>query len=174
MIQEKFQKKKKLKNVTIFSNNLNLIFGLENVEIWFFLYFQKSCRELNFLLKDTNTESIGILNRNLQPIHQTGAEDNTSSASSSISFQNLNGDQHQIHSSLSKQVYLPPQLQKKTNNLALKLSHLFPYKQRRPLPFLAPHSLQRASEKRKKKSCCATIILTLVVVQHFLAFSLAL
>ena len=39
MIQEKFQKKKKLKNVTIFSNNLNLIFGLENVEIWFFSLF---------------------------------------------------------------------------------------------------------------------------------------
>ena len=36
---EKFQKCSK--NVTIFSSNLNRIFGLENVEIWFSLFPRK-------------------------------------------------------------------------------------------------------------------------------------
>ena len=44
-----------------------------------FLYFWKSCRELNFL---SNTESIGIWRRNLESKYETDAEDNTSSASS--------------------------------------------------------------------------------------------
>ena len=93
------KKKKSSKNVTIFSSKLNRIFGLENVEIWF---------------------------RKLEPKYETGAKDNTSSASSLTSFQNSNGDQHQICSSLSKQVYLLPQLQKKANNLTIKLIHPFP------------------------------------------------
>ena len=53
-----------------------------------FLYFWKSCRELNFLLKNINLESIRILNRNLEPKYKTGVEDNTSLASSSTFFQN--------------------------------------------------------------------------------------
>ena len=39
---QKFQKTEKCsKNVTIFSSNLNFIFGLENVEIWFSLFLEK-------------------------------------------------------------------------------------------------------------------------------------
>ena len=42
MIHKKFQKKHKmLKNVTIFSSNLNRIFGLKNIEIWFSLFLEK-------------------------------------------------------------------------------------------------------------------------------------
>ena len=67
-----------------------------------FLYFWKSCRELNFLSKNTNSESIGILSKKLETKYETCAENNTSLASSSTSFQNSNGDQHQIRSSLSK------------------------------------------------------------------------
>ena len=89
------------KNVTIFSSNLNLMFGLENVE-YGFLYLWKSCKELNFLSKNTNPKSIGILSRKLEPKYEIGVEDNTSSTSSSTSFQNSNGDQHQICSSLIK------------------------------------------------------------------------
>ena len=47
-----------------------------------FLYFWKSCRELNLLSKETNQESIEILRRKLEPKYETGAEDNTSSTSS--------------------------------------------------------------------------------------------
>ena len=44
-----FKKKKKeqekcSKKVTIFSNNLNCIFGLENIEIWFSLFLEKLYR----------------------------------------------------------------------------------------------------------------------------------
>ena len=43
MIHEKIQKNRKMlkKKVTIFSSNLNHIFGLENVEIWFSLFLEK-------------------------------------------------------------------------------------------------------------------------------------
>ena len=43
MILEKIQKNRKMlkKNVAIFSSNLNRIFGLENVEIWFSLFLEK-------------------------------------------------------------------------------------------------------------------------------------
>ena len=54
-----------------------------------FLYFWKSCRELNFLSKNTNPESIGSLSRKFEPKYETGAEDNTNSASSSTFFQNF-------------------------------------------------------------------------------------
>ena len=42
-IHEKIQKNRKMlkKKVTIFSSNLNHIFGLENVEIWFSLFLEK-------------------------------------------------------------------------------------------------------------------------------------
>ena len=86
---KKFKKTEKWsKNVIIFSSNLNLSFGLENVEIWFSL-FQKSCRELNFLSVNTNPESIGILNRKLEPKYEIGAKDNTNSTSFSTFFQNF-------------------------------------------------------------------------------------
>ena len=54
-----------------------------------FLYFYKSCRELNFLSKNINPESIGILSSKLWPKYETGAEDNTNSALSSIFSQNF-------------------------------------------------------------------------------------
>ena len=160
-----------LKNVTIFSSNLNRIFGLENVEIWFSLYW-KSCRELNFLYKTLILNQLEFWAKS-QSQNMKQVQKITHVQQSSISFQNSNRDQHQICSSLFKQVYLLPQLQKKSNNLALKLSHPFPYNERRPLPFSEPHSLWRAREKVENKSCCATIILTLVVVQYFFTFSLA-
>ena len=92
---ESFQKCSK--NVTIFSSNLKRIFDLEKVEILFFL-FLKTLQMIEFPFKNTNFESIGILNRKLEPKYQVGA------ASSSTSFQNSNGDQHQICSNLFKQV----------------------------------------------------------------------
>ena len=48
--------------------------------------------------KKTNFESIGILSRKVELKYEAGA------ASSSTSFQNSNGDQHQIRSSSFKQV----------------------------------------------------------------------
>ena len=63
-----------------------------------FLYFWKSGRWLNFLSKKTNLKSIGIFSIKLEPKYEAGA------ASSSTSFQNSNGDQHQIRSSSFKQV----------------------------------------------------------------------
>ena len=54
-----------------------------------FLYFRKSCRELNFLSVNTNPESIGILNRKLEPKYEIGAKDNTNSTSFSTFFQNF-------------------------------------------------------------------------------------
>ena len=57
---EKFQKiteKCYKKKVTIFSNLKTFKFG--------FLYFWKSCRELNFLSKDKNPKTIEILSRKL-------------------------------------------------------------------------------------------------------------
>ena len=54
-----------------------------------FLYFYKSCRELNFFSKNINPELIGILSRKLWPKYEIGAEDNINSASSSIFFQNF-------------------------------------------------------------------------------------
>ena len=63
-----------------------------------FLYFYKSCRELNFLSKNINPESIGILSRKLWPKYETGAED------LHTSFKISNGDQTQICSSLSNRL----------------------------------------------------------------------
>ena len=54
-----------------------------------FLYFWKSCIELNFLSKNTNPESIGILSSKLWPKYETDAKDNTNSALSSIFSQNF-------------------------------------------------------------------------------------
>ena len=54
-----------------------------------FLYFYKSCRELNFLSKNINPESIGILSSKFWPKYETSAEDNTNLALSSIFSQNF-------------------------------------------------------------------------------------
>ena len=54
-----------------------------------FLYFYKSYIKLNFLSKKINSESIEILSSKLQPKYETGAEDNTNSALSSIFSQNF-------------------------------------------------------------------------------------
>ena len=54
-----------------------------------FIYFYKSYRELNFLSKNINPESIGIWSSKLWPKYETGAEDNTNSALSSIFSQNF-------------------------------------------------------------------------------------
>ena len=77
------KKKKSSKNVIIFNSNLNRIFGWKTLKFGF-LYLNKSFRELNFLSKNVNLESIGILSRKLWPKYETGAEDNTNSALSSI------------------------------------------------------------------------------------------
>ena len=69
------------KNVTIFSSNLNLFLTGKTLKFRF-LYFWQSCRELNFLSKSTNSKSIGIFSRKLESKYETGAEDNTNSASS--------------------------------------------------------------------------------------------
>ena len=136
-----FKNRKMPKNTLLFSTATGIAFLACKTLKFGFLFFCKRCIELNFLSKNNNLESIGILSRKLEPKYETGAEDNTSSTSSSISFQNSNRNLHQIRSSLFKQVYLLPQLQKKANNLVLKLSPPFPCKERRPLPFFAPHSL---------------------------------
>ena len=54
-----------------------------------FFYFYESYSELNFLSKIINSESIGILSCKLWPKYETGAEDNTNSALSSIFSQNF-------------------------------------------------------------------------------------
>ena len=83
-----FKNYRKCSKASIFSINLNCIFGLEKIEIWFSLFW-KSCRKLNFFSKNTNPESIGILSRKLKPKYETDAKDNTNLASSSTFFQNF-------------------------------------------------------------------------------------
>ena len=105
---KKFKKKKKVQK-TLLSSAATWIAFLAWKKLKFsFLYLWKNCRELNFISKNTNLESIAILNRKLKLKYETSAEDNTSSASSSTSFQNSNEDQHQIRSSSFKQIYLLP------------------------------------------------------------------
>ena len=101
----KKKKKTAQKNIIILCSTLNCTFGLEKVEIWFSLFLEKLYRiefSLDKKKKKTNIESIGILHRKLEPKYEIGSKDNTSSASSSTSFQNSNRDQHQIRSSLFK------------------------------------------------------------------------
>ena len=93
---ENFQKCSK--SVTIFSSNLKCIFGLENVEILFSLFLKK-LQIIEFPFKKTSIlNQLEFLSRKLEPKYEASA------ASSSTSFQNSNGDQHQIHSSSFKQV----------------------------------------------------------------------
>jgi len=61
---------------------------------------------LNLLSKDTHLESIGILNGKLEPKYEAGA----------ASFQNLNGDQNQIHSSSFQKVTLSLSFRRKLTN----------------------------------------------------------
>ena len=109
MIHEKFKKKRKRKNAqkTSLSSAVTWIAFLVRETLKFgFLYFYKSCRELNFLSKNINRESIGILSSKLWPKYETGAEDNTNSALSSIFSQNFKWVQRQICSSLSNRLIL--------------------------------------------------------------------
>ena len=88
----KNSKKKRKKNAqkTSLSSAATWIAFLVRKTLKFgFLYFFKSCRELNFLSKNINPESVGILSSNLWPKYETGAEDNTNSALSSIFSQNF-------------------------------------------------------------------------------------
>ena len=90
-----------------------------------FLYFWKSCREFNVLSKNTNLKSIGILNKKLKPKFKQVQKKTQVQHHLQLPFK------IQICSRLFKQIYLLPQFQKKANNLALILSHPFPYKERR-------------------------------------------
>ena len=101
-----FKNRKMPKNTLLFSTATGITFLACKTLKFGFLFFCKRCIELNFLSKNNNLESIGILSRKLEPKYETGAEDNTSSTLSSTSFQNSERDQHQIYSSLFKQVYL--------------------------------------------------------------------
>ena len=57
MIHEKIQKKQKmLKKTLLFSAATRIAFLAEKTLKFDFLYFRKSCKELNFLLKNTNTK----------------------------------------------------------------------------------------------------------------------
>ena len=92
MIHEKKKKKKKQKNAqkTSLSSAATWIAFLAWKTLKFgFLYFYKSHIALNFLSKIINSESIGILNYKLWPKYETGVEDNTNSALSSIFSQNF-------------------------------------------------------------------------------------
>ena len=105
----KNSKKKKRKNsqkTSLFSAVTWITFLVRKTLKFGFLYFYKSCRELNFLSKNINPESIGFLRCKLWPKYETGAEDNTNSALSSIFSQNFKWVQRQICSSLSNRLIL--------------------------------------------------------------------
>ena len=104
---KKKEKKRKNAQKTSLSSAVTWIAFLVRKTLKFgFLYFYKSCRELNFLSKNINPESIGILSSKLWPKYETGAEDNTNSALSSIFSQNFKWVQRQICSSLSNRLIL--------------------------------------------------------------------
>ena len=104
---KKKEKKRKNAQKTSLSSAVTWITFLVRKTLKFgFLYFYKSCRELNLLSKNINPESIGILSSKLWPKYETGAEDNTNSALSSIFSQNFNWVQRQICSSLSNRLIL--------------------------------------------------------------------
>ena len=86
---QKIQKKKKAQKTLLSSAATWIAFLAWKILKFSFLYFWKNCRELNFLLENTNPELIGIFRRKLWPKYETGAEDNTNSALSSIFFQNF-------------------------------------------------------------------------------------
>ena len=93
MIYEKLKKKKeKQKNAqkkSLSSAATWIAFlALKNLKFGF-LYLYKSCTELNFHSKNINPKSMGIFSSKLWPKYETGAEDNTNSALSSIFSQNF-------------------------------------------------------------------------------------
>ena len=112
MIHEKFNKRKekkkfsKKKKTSLSSAETWITFLVRKTLKFGFLYFYKSCRELNFLSKNINPESIGILISKLWPKYETDAEDNINSALSSIFSQNSKWVQRQICSSLSNRLIL--------------------------------------------------------------------
>ena len=83
------KKQKNAKKTSLFSAATSIAFLAWKTLKFGFLYFFKSCRELNFLSKNINPESIGILSSKLWPKYETSAEDNTNSASSLVFFQNF-------------------------------------------------------------------------------------
>ena len=93
MIYEKLKKKKeKQKNAqkkSLSSAATWIAFlALKNLKFGF-LYLYKSCTELYFHSKNINPKSMGIFSSKLWPKYETGAEDNTNSALSSIFSQNF-------------------------------------------------------------------------------------
>ena len=89
MIHEKIQKKKKTQKTSLSSAATWIAFlALKNLKFGF-LYLYKSCTELNFHSKNINPKSMGIFSSKLWPKYETGAEDNTNSALSSIFSQNF-------------------------------------------------------------------------------------
>ena len=106
MIHEKFKKTENAQKTSLSSVATWIAFLARKNLKFGFLYFYKSCRELNFLSKNINPESIGILSSKLWPKYETGAEDNTNSALSSIFSQNFKWVQRQICSSLSNRLIL--------------------------------------------------------------------
>ena len=105
--KEKKRKEKILKKKTSLSSAETWITFLVRKTLKFgFLYFYKSCRELNFLSKKINPELIEILSSKLWPKYETGAEDNINSAFSSIFSQNSKWVQRQLCSSLSNRLIL--------------------------------------------------------------------
>ena len=89
MIYEKFKKQKNAQKKSLSSTATWIAFLAWKTLKFGFLYFYKSHIALNFLSKIINSESIGILNYKLWPKYETGVEDNTNSALSSIFSQNF-------------------------------------------------------------------------------------
>ena len=85
----KNSKKKKAQKTLLSSAATWIAFLAWKILKFSFLYFWKNCRELNFLLENTNPEVLGIFRRKLWPKYESGDEDNTNSTSSSIFFQNF-------------------------------------------------------------------------------------
>ena len=91
MIHEKFKKKnrKMLRKRHYFQQQLESHFWPRKHWTLDFSISIKSYRKLNFLSKNINSKSIGILSIKLWPKYETDAEDNTNSALSSIFSQNF-------------------------------------------------------------------------------------
>ena len=105
-IQKKKRKRKNAQKTSLSLAVTWIAFLVRKTLKFGFLYFYKSCRELKFLSKNINPESIGILSSKLWPKYETGAEDNINSALSSIFSQNSKWVQRQICSSLSNRLIL--------------------------------------------------------------------
>ena len=107
MIHEKFKKNRKmLRKRHYFQQQLQSHFWPRKHWTLDFSISIKSYRKLNFLSKNINSESIGILSRKLWPKYETDAEDNTNLALFQFSLKILNGDQQQICSSLSNRLII--------------------------------------------------------------------